>query len=361
MYTTVYPMQLWKEYGIISYNIGQTSATPAISYHNLLLATKETKPKLIVLDSYLITKDYKIMPDNFKNSMHNTFDPYPISYQKYLAVKDLCENRNKTNNMIEVLFNFSTYHTRWNGLTEEDFKYENNYEKGASARINVSVPQAIIDFEKIDTYIGKETENMKYLRRIIEYCKENDVEILVTYNPYPASAEEIAASKYVKIICNKYNINYINFLDMNIVNYDIDCYDKNSHLNVSGARKVTEYIGKYIIENYEIPDQRQNKQYDFWNEDYDEYIDFKIENLKKNKDKINNYLMLLYGEEDISYEIKISSKKAIKEGSVLQKLLANLENNYQIDDTAFKENRDKTIKITTYDNRNNKLIQTVWF
>ena len=164
-----------------------------------------------------------------------------------------------------------------------------------------------------------------------------------------------------KKICDEYDVNYINFLSMDVVDYNTDCYDKDSHLNPSGARKVTDYLGQYITENYDIPDQRQNEAYSFWYQDYDEYIDLKIENLEKNKKNLNNYLMLLYDEEDIKYEIKISSKRKIEEGSTLQKLLANIGNNYQIDDTAFEKNKDKTIKITTWDNRTGEEIDTVWF
>ena len=83
--------------------------------------------------------------------------------------------------------------------------------------------------------------------------------------------------------------------------------------------------------------------------------------MNKNENSLNNYLMLLYGEKDIRYEIKISSRKKIEEGSTFQRLLANLENNYKIDDTAFEEIQDKTVKITTYDNRNGSEIETVWF
>lgn len=71
--------------------------------------------------------------------------------------------------------------------------------------------------------------------------------------------------------------------------------------------------------------------------------------------------MLLYGENGIRYEIDISSKKTIEEGSILQQLLENLNNNYKINNDAFVEHQDKAIKITTYDNRNNNVIQTVWF
>ena len=216
-------------------------------------------------------------------------------------------------------------------------------------------------FDLIDAYKGEETINVKYLRKIIEYCRENNIEVLIMYAPFPARNEDIATSKYVQTLCNEYNVNYINFLNMNVVDYNIDCYDRNSHLNVSGARKVTDYLGHYIMENYDILDQRENKNYSFWNEDYNHYIDMKISSLRKNKQSLNNYLMLLYGEKDIKFEIRLSSKKKIEEGSTFQRLLANLENNYQIDDTAFEDNQDKTIKITIYDNRVGKEIETVWF
>ena len=74
--------------------------------------------------------------------------------------------------------------------------------------------------------------------------------------------------------------------------------------------------------------------------------------------------MLLYGEKDIKYEITISSKKKIEEGSVLQQLFENINNNYNISDEVFKnskENKNKTINIKTYDNRNGELIEEVWF
>jgi len=179
--------------------------------------------------------------------------------------------------------------------------------------------------------------------------------------PYPAPNNEIAISKYVQKICDEYNVNYINFLSMDIVDYYTDCADKNSHLNVSGARKITDYLGKYIIENYGIQDKRENEDYSFWYEDYDEYVDYKINSLKANNKNINNYLMLLYGEKDISYEISISSKQEIIEGSTFQKLLKNLDNNYKIDDSAFIENQNKTVKITAYDNRTKEQIEVVWF
>ena len=360
MLNATFPMQLWNEHGIVSYNMANYGERLVLSYYNLLLSLEQvSKPKLIVIDAYMVKHTDKLNKIK-KVESHYTLDTYPISYKKYLAIKDLFDGKDLLDKSVEYLFNFSLYHSRWSELTKDDFMINNNYEKGAESRISITEPNQVENFKNIEIYNKEETINMKYLRKIIEYCRENNIEILVTYIPYPVDNEEASTAKYVQTICNEYDINYINFLEKNIVDYNTDCYDT-EHLNPSGARKVTEYLGKYITENYDIPDQRQNEAYSFWYQDYDEYIDLKIENLEKNKKNLNNYLMLLYDEEDIGYEIKISSKRKIEEGSTLKNLLENIGNNYQIDDSSFEKNKDKTIKITTWDNRTGEEIDTVWF
>lgn len=354
-----FSMDLWKNYGMVSYNMGNHGEKMATTYYNILLACKHTKPKLIVVDTFYVLNNSKV-PEKGAD-IHKMLDIYPVSYLKYEAINDLFDGKDILNKEFEYLFYFSMYHNRWNETNKNDFKDFLTYEKGAESRINVAKPNRMSDFEEIEMYNEDETINMHYLRRIITYCNQNNINLLLTYLPYPAYNHGIAASKYISKICEEYNANYINFLNMDIVNYNIDCYDADNHLNPSGARKVTDYIGKYIKENYDIPDQRENESYSFWNKDYDEYIDFKIENLKKNKTNLNNYLMLLYGEDDISYDIKISSKRQIEDGSVLQQLLKNLNNNYEISDDEFVSNANKTIKITIKDNRNGKVIDTVWF
>ncbi len=358
MINAVFPMQLWNDYGIVSYNMGSHATYLAGSYYNILLACEKRHPKLIVVDAYAIHTENKVADTSY---IHKMLDTYPISLKKYEAIKELLGEKKLLANEIEFLFNFSMYHTRWNELTKNDFEMKEDYEKGANSRISVDIPSKMGDINTNKVYDGEKTINMEYLTKIIDYCRKENIELLVTYLPYPASEEEIAVSKYVKDICDNERVKYINLLTENIVNYDTDCYDKNSHLNPSGARKVTNYLGKYIIENYNIKDQRNNIKYEFWNNDYNEYIDFKITKLKNNERNLNNYLMLLYGEKDIEYEIVISSKKDIKQGSVFQKLLENLDNSYKTNDNVFAEKQNKTIKITTWDKRDDKEISTVWF
>lgn len=302
--------------------------------------------------------DFKI---NGKANLHKMMDVYPLSPLKVSAIMDLFDTKKDLNTLSEYAFPFSMYHERWKDITAGDFKVSKEYEKGADSRLEVKMPKKMSDFDSIDIYQGQETDNMLYLRKMIEYCQSNDANILVVYIPYAADDDAIAKSKYYNKICDEYDINYINFLDNNIINNTTDFYDSGAHLNVSGARKVTDYIGKYIMENYDISNQKNNETYSFWYEDYNEYIDLKIRNLNNNAGNLNNFLMLLYNENDIRYEIKISSNLKIEKGSLLQELLENLNNNYEIDDKAFRDNKDKTIKITTYDNRDGHLIKTIWF
>lgn len=354
----IVPMELWENYGLVSYNMGIPEEYMPLTYYNMLLSLEKTNLKLIVIDTYMINYDEKM-----SNPMmpHKTLDAYPLSYKKYLAVKDLFNNNDLLNREVQYLFNFSIYHTRWNELTEEDFKDTHEYIKGARTNAIINDCEKLTYFDSINVYDKKETTGMIYLRKIIEYCQNNNIEVLLTYLPARANPTSISISKYVKNIANEYNINYINFLNMDLVDNNIDFFDEWAHLNPSGGRKVTNYLGKYIVENYNITNQKNNAEYNFWYQDYNEYIDYKIKSLEYNLGNLDNFLMLLYNENDIKYEIRISSKKKIEEGSRLQKLLKNINNNYVIDDKVFEHNNDKTVKINLYDSRDNHLIKTVWF
>ena len=59
-------------------------------------------------------------------------------------------------------------------------------------------------------------------------------------------------------------------------NWLTDTRDGGNHLNYNGAKKMTKYLGKYLIENYHLMDHRQDNAYNQWNLDYQSFM-------KKNK------------------------------------------------------------------------------
>ena len=48
------------------------------------------------------------------------------------------------------------------------------------------------------------------------------------------------------------------------IDWTKDSYDRGDHLNLSGARKVTSYLGKYIGEKYGMEDRRNDPAYQEW-------------------------------------------------------------------------------------------------
>ena len=70
--------------------------------------------------------------------------------------------------------------------------------------------------------------------------------------------------------------NAVTYEDLNLnntlgIDWASDTKDGGDHLNFDGAKKVSNYIGAWLSENYTLPDKRKNSDYKHWNEDSVEY------------------------------------------------------------------------------------------
>ncbi len=84
---------------------------------------------------------------------------------------------------------------------------------------------------------------------------------------------------------------YLNFLQIDLVDYQTDCFDSYSHLNVSGGHKITSFLGKYLTENCGVVDHRQDSLVN-WDEDYDAYQRYKIDRMQA-QESLQNYLVMM--------------------------------------------------------------------
>jgi hypothetical protein len=286
MTMSIYPMELWKDYGITSYNLGGNGCPLATSYWVMMNALDYSAPQLAVIDCYTLQRDAKVPKES--GYLHEFLDALPLSKNKYRAVCDLYDDNA---DRMEYLWDFSTYHYRWSELKKDDLRPQYGVDKGADYTDVVAVPNKV---EQVDTQQVPEITSVgaAYLEKMIEECQKRNIQVLLTYMPYPAPENDQMAAGYVKTIAAKYGVDYINFLETDVIDYAVDCYDENSHLNASGARKVTQYLGDYIQAEYDIPDHRGASQYAAWDEDYAEYMAYKAEKLQE-KESLKNYLMLL--------------------------------------------------------------------
>ena len=313
--TGVFPMELWQDYGMVSYNLGGYANSLPTTYWMLQVALEHTSPRLVVIDCLRLSVESTVYTS--PEVVHRLFDSIPFSLTKIRAVWDLFPS---IKTQLGFLWNFSLYHDRWQELGFEDFVPPVLLEKGAKTEFAVAVPKQTKPIDPSDMLEG-ETTGVRYLRKMIEDCQARGIQVLLTYMPFPADTLYQREANRVTELAEEYGVAYLNFLTMDIVDYDTDCYDADSHLNSSGAQKVTAYLGRYITENYDIPDRRDDPAYADWYEDYEAYTGFKLENLASQKD-LKIHLMLL-ADEHLSYCLYRTDNALWQENSIYDKLLAN--------------------------------------
>ena len=111
------------------------------------------------------------------------------------------------------------------------------------------------------------------MEKIQKLCDKNGAQILFISAPSPVNYNGkrlTAVQNYAKEL----NIPYIDFnskLDEIGLDWSKDSLDKGDHLNIFGAKKATEYLGKYLAENYTFEDHRGDTKYSEWDDLSKEY------------------------------------------------------------------------------------------
>ena len=283
------PMQLYEDYGMTSYNMGGHGSVLPSTYWEMENALNYCSPKVVVVDTYMLEKDYHYLDEMYDGAsesdikssveqLHLNMDCWPLSKTKIAAVKDLIHDKDTQK---EFLFDFELYHGRWEELGSDDFGYitgtdDVNVLMGAEQRYEVdSVPTVVWPDLTQAGALPRETEGVKYLRRIIEDCQNRGIQVVLTCLPMTeitsgditqkgtVSADAQAANTAAQI-AQEYNVPFLNMLE----NKDlVDCYldfNDSGHLNAEGMQRVTQYVGDYLHQNMDLADHRGEDGYAYW-------------------------------------------------------------------------------------------------
>ncbi len=296
IYNGILPQELWNEYGITSYNWGYSNSTPAEGYYLLKEIVKYTDPKLVVIDLYGLVEyenkgNGKYRSDRIEQR-HVQFDMFPFSINKLKATLDLFDDYEYKS---DFLFDFLLYHTRWDDLSEDDFRIEYSTEKGA--RLLAGYEFASINFISENEQTEIHSVCSEYIQPTIEFCNENDIELLFVYLPYGSTEDtQRVANSFGDFAASFGDFQYLNLIYSDSVNYNTDLYTDQRHLNYMGAYKITSELGAYIQQEYDLTDYREDDDYSSWWSDYSDYLLYKTDTLK-NQDSIYNILIMAYSDE----------------------------------------------------------------
>jgi len=297
------PLRAWKNSGIASFNFAHDTMTPQAIKHFIIEAQKTQKPKLWIID----LRPFQYADENYSDEIleKNMYCEIPV--RKSTDSLSYSENRTQLINKsttdfskrLEYYFDISKNHTEWaklafylflkGGIKDGSYvlDYVDNVVKNPFKGYYF-VPKTksveFTDYSNIAESVKIDDDANKCFIDLLDYCKEENLEVLFVVHSYIQEKEDKKEFNYMKEVIDKYGFGFINTNDyygeMGL-DYSFDFYNEN-HVNIFGAEKYTDFLSQYILKNYELPDRRDDVNYSSWNEDYENF----------NKEVENNKLII---------------------------------------------------------------------
>ncbi|MGN0426194.1 MAG: SGNH/GDSL hydrolase family protein [Agathobacter sp.] len=285
VYENFSPAELWKEYGINSYIRGSAEQYIWQSYYLLEDSLRYHTPKVVV---------FNIQSLQFNESQSEAYNRMSLEGMKWSKSKvdAIHASMKEEENFIDYVFPILRYHSRWSELSWDDVKYMFQSPKvsfnGYFMRVDTKAAENVPAGRPLADYSFGENA-WKYLDMMRQLCEENGIQLVLIKAPslypywYPEYDEQVVE------YANEYGLPYINFIELADeigIDYTTDTYDAGLHMNLSGAIKLSDYLGKVLVEEYNVPDRRNDKEISqIWEQNLIEYeaeIDRQIEYYKDN-------------------------------------------------------------------------------
>ena len=245
-YSGFSPMELWGEFGYASYVSGEPrqQVASAVTLLNKYFETQQ--PKVVILET----------DEVFTGNNH-------------LSAVAL--------GRLEDCFPLVKYHNNWKTLRFSTLfqKPQHSY---LSPMMGWSATTAARGYAGGDYMkrCGDKTEipgtARVYLDKFKTICEEHHATLLLVSIPCAktwSSARHDAIAAYAKE-------NGLTYIDLNTVedigfDWKTDTSDGGTHLNASGARKVTLYLGQYMKAHCDLTDRRGDADWQLWEDNYQKY------------------------------------------------------------------------------------------
>lgn len=253
-YSSVAPLILWKNHGITSYVCGQPGQKIPETYYLLKTALEKQSPKLLILETNVLFREQGKL-DGLEKSVAETGNYH---------------------------FPIFRFHDIWKPLLMEKLYKGENY-KGFEIRDGVQSCEEE-NYMKESAEKKEMGENVEgYMERIMELCRKKNVEILLLSTPSPQNYNYRKHNALVEY-AQKHNLSYMN-MNMSVkeigIDWKTDSLDKGDHLNLSGACKVTAYLGEYLDKSeWKLPDHRGDAALSAWEKEAEEFEQKVKEKLK---------------------------------------------------------------------------------
>ena len=268
VYENFSPITMWEKYGITSYIRGSAQQLIWQSYYLMEETFKYEKPKVVVFN--VLSMKYDTPESTGDQSQREAYNRMALDGMRWSSAKwnsiqaSMTQEEKEKEAMYSYLFPILRYHDRWSQLSAEDFRYwfkkdtvsDNGYlmQVGVKPLVNEHKEPLLPDYD-----FGE--SSWHYLDKMVELCEKEGVELVLIKAPSLSPKWWDEWDEQIETYAAQKDLAYINMLDYQEemgIDWTTDTYDTGLHLNVYGAEKVADWFGKWLQENCQIPDRRDD-------------------------------------------------------------------------------------------------------
>lgn len=280
----------YDDYGLTAYPL-TADAMPSWVVKNMVEeALKYQNPKLVVVDLRCFTFDPAEDPDTADKRSRRVIDMLDsFSINRIDAIKSSLSVMNSVSDDVDNLsfyLPFIKYHDLW---SSDDFSFkELGVEEGSDTFGYKAVKSRAFQVRYMEDSQSTDKSyldefNTKYLNELIDYFEKEEINYLFVAEPRYLDEDKYALYNGIFDILDERNAPYVDYVtnegfEKSGLNRKGDFYDP-GHTNFSGAQRYTDTFAKYLVDNYDFPDRRDDKNCYQWNGVWD-HINKKINKWK---------------------------------------------------------------------------------
>lgn len=288
--TSFAPGYIWGKYGITSYPVSSNTQRPKAIRYLLEETLKTQSPKLAVIELRMFTyKDEVLKTD--EAHIREVTDNMKYSFHRFKTVKNLTDGVEGFENKLSYYFDIIKYHSNWAMFFFPEEWQKITYSKpdlhkGFEHHTDIMYfDNEEIGYEPTDDRMPIPSEQEAQIQELMDFLKENNMEAVFVATPYLYDYEKeyYAMMNYLKDIVQQEGFAYMDLMDY----ADLDCttdYLDGGHCNILGAYKCSDVLGKFISENYDFKDKREQAGYESWDKSFDAFMELYTD-VNDNKEK----------------------------------------------------------------------------
>lgn len=253
---------LWDNYGLATFDLGGAEAPAWVSYYQLKEALRHQSPKLVCFE---VSVADEIFYQNDKWSVDNN---YGMKWNSNRI--DQLRVNSEGDDFYRRLNPYNIMHGRYKDLGENDFRNIRdtaNY-KGFDPREKI-IEDVMPDMSEVTDATPCPEKVEEYIRKTIALAKSEGIPIVLFISPYSVEEKEQKIYNYIGTIAGSEGVDFWDFnrqYEEMGLDFSVDISD-GSHLSYTGNYKFSDYLGKMIKENFDVPDRRGDKKYVSWDWD----------------------------------------------------------------------------------------------